>query len=105
MSFPISKGFLFYRFLQFFSQVDTRLISQTEQYPKHISHLFAHVVFLASFEALIAIFASHHTSQFTHFLCLHSHVGKLREISHSICLNPLVYSILRLTYRHSLNSI
>ena len=52
MSFFVSSSLLFYRFLELFRQVNTRLVGQANEHPEYVGHLFTHIVFLAFLKAL-----------------------------------------------------
>lgn len=83
-------------------QIDPRLVRQADENPKHISHLFANILVLTFFERLFAVFSRYYTSQLPYFLCQASHIGQLVEIAYAIRLNPLIYTFLCFSYRHTL---
>ena len=102
VSVLISSGLLLDACFQSSRQIDPRLVSQADENPKHVSHLFANILAFTLFERLFAVFSRHHTSQLPYFLCQASHIGQLVEIAYAIRLNPLIYTLLRFSYRHIL---
>jgi hypothetical protein len=76
-------------------QIHARLVGETDQNPKHISHFIRKIpVFVRLFEGLFAVFSGHDTGEFTDFLHKNRSIREFIEISDPDSLDPLVYQSL-----------
>ena len=73
--------------LQSFGEINARLISDTYQYPQHISQFIRELfVLIRLFERLVAVNAAHQPGHFSYLFCEDSHISEFTEIPDAGCL-------------------